>query len=291
MMDDLYSRENTPSDVSISSEGDNGSQPSRQSILSALAPRLMLLHKLGSRGVIEEPGADEASISDEDAEAFVDAILRDAIGSDDEDGKPSPADLVAAARARGATAREISEGFYAKAAKAIGEHWEYDTLSLVDVTIASCRLHDLLRAETRELEDRQIRSGADAPSILIASLLSDQHMFGAALVEQAFRDAGWRVANALGADDDFIGLQLSREQFDILALSASNSFSPSDGADEIARFRRLSSNKALKIFVGGRVFAEDPSLVGQVGADGWAKDAYSAPRLAENLLEARLRLC
>ena len=325
MMDDFYSADRaSPEEPSRRRDSAVERAGHEQSILSALAPRLMLLHrvKANDRSGEERP----AAISTSESEAFLDALLRDPMdgtsefetrsgdvdaggwGAADRDrgaALATPRDLVKAARARGASERDIAEGFYGHAARAIGEFWENDTLSLVDVTIASCRLHDLLRADSgaesqngeaasvgeanKSLPGGIMKASGDAPRLLIGNLLEDQHTFGAALVEKAFREAGWRVANALGADGDFIAAQLSREHFDVLGLSASNSFVVSDAADEIASLRRASINTNLKIFVGGRVFADEPSLVAEIRADGWAKDAFSAPDLAANLLEARLR--
>jgi methanogenic corrinoid protein MtbC1 len=48
--------------------------------------------------------------------------------------------------------------------------------------------------------------------------------------------------------------------------------------------RQVSRNRAVGIMVGGPAFVVQPSLAGQVGADGYATDGREAPVVAEKLL-------
>lgn len=350
---------------------ENGSDQSGrerlQAKFSALVPGLMMLHRMGGDRDASGKPADMVVKAD-DAARFTDALIAAATGQVSLSGADSaragsrngpengPRAVIKTVRARGVSEREISIKLFAHAARVLGEHWENDTLSLVDVTIASCKLHTLLHEQTLALANgtlangttatgaivqttgtqsagtqtkgtqttgtqkagahadqpgTDMRAGAPAatarnaphrdmsreefyqhsPRVLIGNLMEDQHTFGAAMVEQAFLEAGWRTVNAVGADMDFLCLQLRREHFDILALSVSNDFDPSDGADDLATLRSASCNPSLRVFVGGRAFSENPSLVGRIGADGWARDAFAAPGLAENLLEGRGRRC
>jgi methanogenic corrinoid protein MtbC1 len=41
--------------------------------------------------------------------------------------------------------------------------------------------------------------------------------------------------------------------------------------------------------VGGRIFSEDPDLAMRVGADGTARDAKLAPKVADELVRERER--
>ncbi|MFZ5705828.1 MAG: cobalamin B12-binding domain-containing protein [Pseudomonadota bacterium] len=57
----------------------------------------------------------------------------------------------------------------------------------------------------------------------------------------------------------------------------------------IAALRNVSRNPGLCIMVGGRVFAADPDLAKQVGADGTARDAKHALKVAADLVRVRER--
>jgi len=72
--------------------------------------------------------------------------------------------------------------------------------------------------------------------------------------------------------------------FAVLCLSAACSALVDDVAAEIGALRKASCNDALRVLVGGRLFAESPELIDRVGADGSAHDARSAPRVAYELV-------
>ena len=58
-------------------------------------------------------------------------------------------------------------------------------------------------------------------------------------------------------------------------------------ASIIVGLRNVSRNPRVCVMVGGRIFTADPALATTVGADGTARDARLALRLAGDLVRAR----
>ena len=160
----------------------------------------------------------------------------------------------------------------------MGRAWEDDTLSFSDVTIAMCRLHQTFRALT--YSDSLGQAGAPAGRALFATACADQHIFGVLIVSEFFRRAGWHVWNEPGATIEQLEHVVARERYDVIGLSAACGIFVEDIANEIEKLRRASKNRKVRIMVGGNLFLEQPELVAQVGADGFARDAREATEIA-----------
>lgn len=172
------------------------------------------------------------------------------------------------------------------AARRLGELWEQDICDFSDVTIGLCRLHEILRKNSKLYHSPYSPGGAPGKRVLLATACGDQHVFGVVMVAEFFRQAGWRVSSEPGASCDQLAKILKTQHFDVLCLSAACSAFADDIGDEISRLRASTTNKDLKILVGGRLFSEQPDLVASVGADAMAEDAKGAPEIGRKLLAA-----
>ncbi len=167
----------------------------------------------------------------------------------------------------------------------LGQLWEDDTEDFSDVTVALCRLHEILRNHARLRTDSGAAPGPDAPQILLVTNGDDQHIFGLLLVADRFRRSGWRVWTEPGAGAPAIAALLAEVGFDVLGVSASREATPESLMSEIAAYRKASRRSDLKVLVGGGLFAGEPRLAARVGADAMAPNAVEAPRIAESLIE------
>jgi methanogenic corrinoid protein MtbC1 len=61
--------------------------------------------------------------------------------------------------------------------------------------------------------------------------------------------------------------------------------------EEIRQLRAASSNTGIRVFVGGRIFTEQPDLAPRIGADAVSTDAAKVLEIAGNLLALNLNHC
>ncbi|MEO1309347.1 MAG: cobalamin-dependent protein [Pseudomonadota bacterium] len=190
---------------------------------------------------------------------------------------------------RGVPRDAVLTDLLAVAARNIGARWEADLVTFVDVSVAMTRIHHVLRTATRMTPGWP--AGAGGRSVLLGVLCEDTHIFGLALVADAFRNAGWRVSYRPDASAADLAKETRRKPYDAVGLSASCDQPTKRVSEEIAALRRTSVNQDLKVFVGGRLFGDDEELAFSVGADGLSSDAFGAPVLADRLVAAQAALC
>jgi len=253
-----------------------------QAIASELAPRLMLAHRVRAPSLSGRPLGTAGAVSRADIDIFVELVL------EDEPGVCGA--FIEQLIQRGVSRVDILTGLLAATARRLGDMWDRDERGLVEVTLGLCRLHRELR-ERDWSGGRDLRPATDAPKVLLATLCGDQHIFGLVIVGEMFRQAGWRVATEGAATAAALAARLADEEIDVVGLSASCDIDAADAARDIKRLRAASKNPDLKIFVGGRIFIENQSLVSETGADGLATDAKSAPALAAKLVEVDVERC
>ena len=212
---------------------------------------------------------------------FVTAVL----GPDD----TAATTLVQGLLTDGASVETLYLKLLAPAARELGERWEEDECSFVDVTVAMGRLHRVLR----DLSATFQADGAGVPRtghVLLTCLPGEQHTLGLIMVAEVLIRDGFRVhVGSPWAEADLLDL-IRREWFDVVGFSAGCDSRLSNLKREITRLRAASCNPHLQVLVGGQVFSLDPALVERVGADGWARDAASSAETVRALCAAGARL-
>jgi methylmalonyl-CoA mutase cobalamin-binding subunit len=104
---------------------------------------------------------------------------------------------------------------------------------------------------------------------------------GVVMVGEFFRRSGWDVSGgAWESGDDAPGM-VAGEWFDVVGLSLGAAIHIDALTRCIAAIREASRNRDIAVMVGGPIFAAQPGLVKQVGADAMASDGLQAPGLAE----------
>jgi methanogenic corrinoid protein MtbC1 len=162
------------------------------------------------------------------------------------------------------------------AARLLGDRWDRDDCSEFDVTLGLSRL----RMAVRHLSDDVppiAASLAYEPVVLIAPEPGEVHGLGAALDSEVLWHAGWHPHCEFPATDKALQDLLAATWFDVLDLSLSVAFRREDSlarvATTIARARDASRNPSIAVIVGGRVFVEQKTAGGKVGADGACRTA------------------
>lgn len=123
---------------------------------------------------------------------------------------------------------------------------------------------------------------AGGPRILIAGVGGDLHDIGLRVLAQTFDASGWDVL-LLGANTPATDMARAARDHGValVAVAASDALNLPRLIETIAHLRQ--ELNGTPILVGGRVFQLSSELWRSVGADGGAKDAPEAVRVAERL--------
>ena len=121
-------------------------------------------------------------------------------------------------------------------------------------------------------------------SLLLTGAPGEQHLFGLGIIEQAFADAGWNVTMMAGADWDGVCDALAENPYNVLGISCSGQRLQSKLKSAIDAARLVSTNRDIKVLVGGHLFLDDKNDARSVGADSFAVDSFSAVQAADSLL-------
>jgi methanogenic corrinoid protein MtbC1 len=189
---------------------------------------------------------------------------------------------------RGASRESIYLELMAPAARVLGRMWEEDLCTFSDVTLALCRLHDILRQMSIPQEQEATPSGR---RLLLTPVPGEQHTFGLLMVADCFRRGGWDVRVETSMSSAELLTLVRHEWFTIVGLSVACDAHLDGVASALNAMRKSSRNKALGVMVGGPVFTLQPELAIKVGADATARDGHQAVLQAESLVRMFARRC
>lgn len=246
---------------------------------SEIIPRLMIASRLPPPPVIEPASGLEVrgtAFNAGEHQAFLAALL----SSSDEDA----ARLARSHLARGHELATLMIELFAVAARELGEMWNEDEVSFVDVTIGVCRLHQIVHDLAGVPEPEPEIGASGNPGILIASAPGEQHVFGVLIASELFRQNDWTVVSETSGDPGAILRQVSNHRFDIAGISASNDSAVASLPQLVRTLRNSSLNPDLKVLVGGPLFERSPQLAREIGADAIAGRGLDAPDHARKLL-------
>ena len=163
------------------------------------------------------------------------------------------------------------------AARRLGDMWGDDDCSEFDVTLGLCRLQTALRLLGGELR-HTAAPHAPPPVVLVAPEPGELHRFGATLDCDVLWNAGWAPRCAYPDDDQGLTDLVATEWVDVLNLSLSAAFRRDHWQPRMSRTvaeaRRASRNPDLVVLVSGRLFFEEGSTAGGVGADVATRTAW-----------------
>lgn len=162
----------------------------------------------------------------------------------------------------------------------IGDMWVAEKISLAAGYLAGKIAEDtLMKAHQTE----QALPETKGP-VVLGNVEDDYHSLGRKLVGIFLRTAGWKIID-LGNDvtaAEFVDSAVNNNA-KIIAVSAMMFTT----AQNIIKIRQEIDKRGLtgriKLVVGGAVFKIRPELVAEVGGDGTAVNAMSAPELMERI--------
>lgn len=238
-----------------------------RTIESEIIPRLMLVH---------QPLADEARPEVETgAAAFDEAYVQEFADLLVNRGFPQARAHVNGLLAQGTSLETILIDLFSPAARHLGVQWELDTRNFAEVTLGLSCLHQLVREFGHEFSG-ELRTGESVGRALFAPGCGDQHTFGLSVLSEFFRRDGWDVLSGVPESVSEI-LELAQDlHLDLIGFSLSQDALVEGLAEDIKRLRADPALQQLQVWVGGRVFVDNPRLAEQIGATATADD----PRIA-----------
>jgi methanogenic corrinoid protein MtbC1 len=173
----------------------------------------------------------------------------------------------------------------APVARHFGLRWEDERSDFVEVTLALRRLQELAHQLSEANAEPPPAKAKPGRRALFVALPGEQHVFGAQLVGEFLRRAGWDVWDAPGAVENEILALVGREWFAVVGFSVSTAAQLPALTGLIRKVRRAALNRDVRIMAGGLPFIGHPERVAKVGADATAMDGRDAVDRAEHLLE------
>jgi hypothetical protein len=155
-------------------------------------------------------------------------------------------------------------------ARALGDAWQRDAITAVELGIALARLQRLLR----ELGARRGAQHAERSdrSVLVAPQPGESELTGVVFAGVAMDSAGWEVCAAFPRSWAELERSVAQTHHDVLHIAMSDALRRDNRLAEMAgairALHRASVNRQLQILVSGRAFAEQPGLAETLGADG-----------------------
>ncbi|MGF1501730.1 MAG: B12-binding domain-containing protein [Paracoccaceae bacterium] len=166
-------------------------------------------------------------------------------------------------------------------ARMLGELWERDRVSFVDVTVGLCVLHQLLFTLAPDFE-RGASPGGAGRRALIAPAPGETHVFGALMVAKFFARAGWNVWTELSTTEaELVSLQTAHS-FELIGLSVACEQHFETVRAAIGALKRHAPPPV--VMLGGRAIDANPERAGDLGADAIAGPPHAAIALAETLV-------
>jgi MerR family transcriptional regulator, light-induced transcriptional regulator len=189
-------------------------------------------------------------------------------------------------RQRGATLDRVCLELLAPAARELGSRWEGDQCDFMQVTLALCGLHQLLRQLSAEFRSEEAEHVLER-RILLAPSPGEQHTFGLSVVAEFLQRAGWEVWQEFprGTEDLLTVVRLN--WFAVVGLSVGSDLKLEEIGNLIRSIRRVSLNRQVGVLIGGPALLAKPELVRFVGADATAADGPEAVLRAEQVCTLR----
>ncbi len=163
----------------------------------------------------------------------------------------------------------------------LGDLWEDDRMSFIDVTTKSSHLQQMMRRLGAEWQTQGSHCGNRR--ILLAPAPGEQHTFGLFLLAEMFLKAGWDTivepSTSLANLCDCVRLQ----SYDAIGLSAGSERSLATIAACVHEIRSAACKVDMRVFLGGWAFQTGLTSLDAYGADMVETDAREAVQKANML--------
>ena len=181
--------------------------------------------------------------------------------------------FILAARRDGVDTAAISRGYVAGAARKLGQMWDDDRISFIDVTLACGKLYGIIRG-LRHVLAPQIIQGRETRPALFALVPGETHTLGIEIATDHFRPDGWDVDMLMGLDHDAMVAEADLRHYEAIVLVA-NSDRMLEPLTRLSLALRITQPLA-HIIVAGGILDHHPDILRLVGAEAVMADLDSA---------------
>ena len=200
-----------------------------------------------------------------------------------EGDRDTVAELINTALNEGVTAQDIADAYLIPAITEVGRLYEEGKYFLPQLIQSAEAMQAAFGYLTPHLTATGGGEGDEAPAVVLATVKGDVHDIGKNIVALMLRNNGFNVHD-LGKNVDSREIidAAKKYQAKVIGLSALLTTTMTEMktvADLIA-----AEGMDVKLMVGGAVITA--KYAAEIGADGYAKDAYEAVKLAKKLAEA-----
>lgn len=228
---------------------------------------------LSNPGAPEESSVDGMTPAKRIAAKYILAILQG--------DRLEASQVVIDAARNGMPVRRIYRDVLCPAQEELGRMWHLNEINVAEEHFASVTT-GMVMSQLQPFAQRKPRDGR---CLLAACVEGDLHDLGLRMLADTFEMEGWRVI-CLGASVPARDLATAAAFFepDLVALSVSMPFH----LEELRLAMRLIREEAkVKVMLGGRVFAGDPEMWKEFGADAFASNPEEAVGVADAILPRR----
>jgi 5-methyltetrahydrofolate--homocysteine methyltransferase len=198
-----------------------------------------------------------------------------------ERGQPGVAELVEQALNEGVEADALLIKGLSRGMTLVGEKYETGEYYIPDMLAAAEAVEAGMQIMEPYLAQHGKRGGRG--KVVMATVEGDLHDIGKNLVCIMLKGVGFTVID-LGIDVTArrIAEVVEAEQASMVGLSALLNTTMQQMHNTIEELEKKNLRNSVKVIIGGAPTSEQ--FAGQIGADGYGKDAFAAIRLAEQLI-------
>ena len=181
--------------------------------------------------------------------------------------------FILGARRDGVDIDTIYLGYVACAARRLGEMWDADEVSFIDVTLGCAKLYRIIRG-LRHIVAPGIIYGRDEKPALFALVPGETHTLGIEMATDKFRREGWDEDMMAGLDHEILVDQAERRCYQAVVLVA-NSDGMLQPLTRLILALRITQPLA-HIVVAGNILDHHPDIMHMVGSDAVIRDIDTA---------------
>ncbi|MBE0413035.1 cobalamin-dependent protein [Yoonia sp.] len=211
----------------------------------------------------------------EDIDVFCNALL-----SSDED---AGARIVALAQRSGVNTQEIYLDYIVCAARRLGEMWEDDTASFIEVTLATGRLYRIVRG-LRHLLAADITKDRDDCPVFFTLVPGDSHTLGIEIATDLFRRDGFEIDLAVDMSHDELVARSESRNYQVIMLVA-NSDGMLPALTRLIVALRITQPLA-HVVVAGQILTHHPRIADITGVDAVIHRMDTAAATIKGLMAA-----
>jgi methylmalonyl-CoA mutase cobalamin-binding subunit len=162
----------------------------------------------------------------------------------------------------------VASSYVPEAARRLGECWLKDTITFVDVTVGTERLHALVREVDGRLDHATQVIG---PSALILVAEAEQHTLGAFVLALHLRAEGYSAIVRVAPGAAELTQLMATNRFDLALVSMGCAAALGSGIGLVRLLRQI-KGRSMAIYVGGAIPISDERLLSETGADRALRD-------------------